>query len=146
MYSAADGHRTKAPWTRFHTTAVRFFLSSLVHNCYTSNWPRDEIRTFLYRGGGGGGNSGRNSHIFFYRGMQPVRPRSFRHVRLSTVRRPSNRDMKQKQERLSVFTSAQRNTRNPSRRLTGQLTRWRTTVPWLWVRLRRNLERSLAGR
>jgi hypothetical protein len=35
MYSAADGHRTKAPWTRFHTTAVRFFLSSLVHNCYT---------------------------------------------------------------------------------------------------------------
>jgi hypothetical protein len=36
LYSAADGHRTKAPWTRFHTTAVRFFFRSLVHNLHLS--------------------------------------------------------------------------------------------------------------
>ena len=30
MCSAADGHRTKVPWIHFHTTAVRFLLSSLL--------------------------------------------------------------------------------------------------------------------
>jgi hypothetical protein len=36
LCSAADEHRTKVPWTRFYTTAVRFVLSNLVHKCY--NW------------------------------------------------------------------------------------------------------------
>jgi hypothetical protein len=35
LYSAADEHRTKVSWTRVDTAAVRFFLSSLLHNCYT---------------------------------------------------------------------------------------------------------------
>jgi hypothetical protein len=33
--SAADGYRTKTLWARFDNKAVRFFLSSLVHNWYT---------------------------------------------------------------------------------------------------------------
>ena len=35
LCSAADRHRTTVHWSRFYTTAVRFVLSSLVHNCYT---------------------------------------------------------------------------------------------------------------
>jgi hypothetical protein len=35
---AADGHRTKVPWTGFDSRTVLFFLNSLVDNCCT--WKR----------------------------------------------------------------------------------------------------------